>query len=66
VRDGSVIGVCVAGRLVPIIGGVGATSAGLTVIVPIEEVAELMRAQGIDPMQTSAPPPRSGPKKRRR
>jgi serine protease Do len=58
-RDGSVVGVCVAGRLAPIVGGKGAQSVGLTVIVPIEQVVELVKAQGIDPSQTPVSAPRS-------
>jgi len=64
VYDGAVIGVCVAGRLAPVVGGVGAHAAGLTVIVPIGEVLALMERNGLEN-------PRGGvgekqPRKRRR
>ena len=65
-RDGSVIGVCVAGKLAPIIGGVGTQSAGLTVIVPAAQVVSLLSAHGVQqsiPMTTA--PRTSGRSKRR-
>jgi S1-C subfamily serine protease len=53
-NDGAVIGVCVAGRLTPIVGGVGSQTAGLTVIVRATEVAALLERNGIRLASSSA------------
>lgn len=45
--DARVIGVCVAGKLTPIVGGEGAHAAGLTVIVPVAAVVELLERNGL-------------------
>lgn len=68
VGDAGIVGVCVAGRLAPIVGGVGAHAAGLTVVVPVAEVQALMARNGLDGVQRSVGPtsnPRRGRKGRK-
>jgi S1-C subfamily serine protease len=65
-RDGSVIGVCVAGKLAPIIGGVGAQTTGLTVIVPAAQVEALLSANGLQQSTTVAATPRPNNMRKRR
>jgi S1-C subfamily serine protease len=48
--DGRVVGVCVAGKLTPVVGGVGAHAAGLTVIVPVAEVVALLARNDLTPV----------------
>ena len=66
VKDGAVIGVCVAARLVPIVGGQGGQTAGITVISPAKYVVELLDRNGVK-VSASSPRPagRSGGKRRR-
>jgi S1-C subfamily serine protease len=45
--DSSVIGVCVAGKLIPIQGGAGRQTAGLTVMVPCAYVVALLAKNGV-------------------
>jgi S1-C subfamily serine protease len=52
--NASVIGVCVGGKLTPIVGGLGAHAAGLTVIVPISEVVALLARNGLRPATGAA------------
>ena len=54
VHDGSVVGVCVAARLAPIVGGAGAQAAGLTVIVPSAQVVALLARNGLHPTAATA------------
>ena len=55
VQNAGVVGVCVAGKLAPIVGGVGAHAAGLTVIVPLAEVVKLLDRHGVDAFASPGP-----------
>jgi S1-C subfamily serine protease len=66
VADAAVVGVCVAGKLAPIIGGVGAHAAGLTVIVPVAEVVSLLERQGVSIENLPAARKASRQRKKRR
>jgi S1-C subfamily serine protease len=68
VADGTIVGVCVAGKLTPIVGGVGAHAAGLTVIVPVAELAAFLAGQGvsIEDRSRSAPGPDAGRRGKKR
>jgi S1-C subfamily serine protease len=67
---GQLIGVCVAGRLAPVVAGQGMVAAGLTVIVPVSKVNELLVKNGVElPAQTSqraVPPAKRSRNARRR
>jgi S1-C subfamily serine protease len=66
VANAMVVGVCVAGKLAPVVGGVGAHAAGLTVIVPIAEAIVLMERNGLAaPKPTTAPPRPSGRRRKK-
>jgi S1-C subfamily serine protease len=65
-RDGSIVGVCVAGKLAPIIGGAGAQHSGLTVIVPITQVAKLLSVHGLNEVSVPVSAPRANRTKKRR
>jgi S1-C subfamily serine protease len=63
VSDAAVVGVCVAGKLAPIVGGQGLhAAAGLTVIVPVQEVVALLERNGLAP---AAPETRRSTSKQR-
>lgn len=49
VADGGVIGVCVGGKLTPVVGGVGQHAAALTIVVPSVFVAALLDSIGVRP-----------------
>lgn len=69
-ETGHLVGVCVAGRLAPVVGAAGMVSAGLTVIVPIEKVTQLLERNGVDlslrSAQRSTPPAGRSKNARRR
>lgn len=65
-RDGSIIGVCVGGRVRPILDGIGKQNSGLTTITPIEQVVEILKTLGLDPAAATGHTSRPAQKKRRR
>ena len=63
------LGVCVAGKLAPVIDGAGLHAAGLTVIVPVPEVISLLQREGVGfnvPRNAERKPARTRKKGRKR
>jgi S1-C subfamily serine protease len=68
VSEARTIGVCVAGRLSPIVGGHGLQTAGLTVVVPVEQVMALLERCDVAAAPTGSRPmtPAAGNRRGRR
>jgi S1-C subfamily serine protease len=72
VGNAEVVGVCAALKLAPLVGGEGAYGAGLTVIVPVDQVEAMLGWNGLvagaasnEPAQTQQKRKRSGRRRRR-
>jgi hypothetical protein len=66
VSDAAVVGVLVAGRLSPVLGGAGRQSVGLTLVTPADIVVKLMESFGVEPAHAAGPPQKPSRNKKKR